>query len=217
MSSTHAGQAVYTKRTLKIYDLLVLGISNKWIWKCPTPQLLAFYNQHISGNHLDVGVGTGYFLDRCQFPVERPRIGLMDLNANSLTTAAKRIARYSPTMDQVNVLEPTTRTIPTFDSIGLNYLFHCLPGTMAEKAVAFDHLNPFLSPDGTIFGSTLLQGDAPRNAAARKLMAFYNKKGIFGNTSDSREALEHELDQRYHKWELKTIGCAALFWAKSPK
>jgi hypothetical protein len=29
-----AGQAVYTKRMLGIYDLLVLGLSNRLIWRC---------------------------------------------------------------------------------------------------------------------------------------------------------------------------------------
>jgi len=35
-----AGQAVYTRRLLRAYDLIVLGISNRFIWRCPTPRLL---------------------------------------------------------------------------------------------------------------------------------------------------------------------------------
>ncbi len=31
-----AGQAVYTKQTLAVYDFVVLGISNRFLWKCPT-------------------------------------------------------------------------------------------------------------------------------------------------------------------------------------
>ena len=57
-----AGQAVYSKRVLRIYDFVVLGVSNRFIWKCPTQRLEQHYNQHITANHLDVGVGTGYFL-----------------------------------------------------------------------------------------------------------------------------------------------------------
>lgn len=70
-----AGQAVYTKRTLALYDILVLGISNRLIWKCPTARLVDHYNTHLTANHLDVGVGTGYFLDRCRFPSATPQIG----------------------------------------------------------------------------------------------------------------------------------------------
>ena len=46
-----AGQAVYDKRTLAIYDLLVLGLSNRWIWRCPTPVQLDHYNNNLSANH----------------------------------------------------------------------------------------------------------------------------------------------------------------------
>src|SRR5271169_5767762 len=101
-----AGQAVYTKRMLGAYDFLVLSISNRLIWKCPRQHLLEHYNRHVSANHLDVGVGTGYFLDRCRFPSHTPRVALMDLNRNSLDFAARRIARYKLETYIRNVLEP---------------------------------------------------------------------------------------------------------------
>jgi hypothetical protein len=69
-----AGHAVYTKRMLGIYDFLVLGLSNRLIWRCPTQRLIEHYNRHVTSNHLDVGVGTGYFLDRCRFPSAAPRV-----------------------------------------------------------------------------------------------------------------------------------------------
>lgn len=213
-SDAHAGQAVYTARSLKLYDLVVLGISNRWLWKCPTAGLLEFYNEHISGNHLDVGVGTGYFLDRCSFPTPEARIELLDLNANSLASTAERIRRYRPIRHQANVLEPLRLDSEAFDSIGLNYLLHCMPGRMCEKAIAFDHLNQLLQPGGTVFGSTLVQGGVARNPAARALMAFYNRKGIFSNAADSLETLEAELAKRYREWSVVPVGCAALFWAR---
>ena len=82
IDQAEAGQAIYTPRTLRLYDPLVLGISTHWIWKCPTAELLAFYNDHITANHLDVGVGTGYYLDRCRFPTDSPRVALLDMNVN---------------------------------------------------------------------------------------------------------------------------------------
>ena len=53
-----AGQAVYTKRTLAVYDFMVLGVSNRFLWKCPSQRLEEHYNQHVTANHLDVGVGV---------------------------------------------------------------------------------------------------------------------------------------------------------------
>lgn len=162
----HAGQAVYTPNMLAIYDVLVLGLSNRWIWKCPTPRLLAHYDRHVSGNHLDVGVGTGYFFDRCRFPTPTPRVALMDMNRDALQFSARRIARYRPEIYVRNVLETIDFDGAKFDSLGVNYLLHCLPGDMATKARAFDFLSPLMSPGAVVFGSTLLQGGVSRSFAA---------------------------------------------------
>ncbi len=206
-----AGQAVYTKRLLNAYDFLVLGVSNRFIWRCPTPKLVEFYTRHVTANHLDVGVGTGYFLDRCRFPIPSPRIALMDLNPNSLDFAAQRIARYQPEKYLRNVLEPIADPPAKFDSVGINYLLHCLPGTIESKAAAFDHLRELMNPNAVLFGSTLLQGCVRRNWAAKRLMQFYNGKGVFTNEQDDLDGLRRELQQRFRVVEINVVGCAALF------
>ncbi|MFO0916984.1 MAG: class I SAM-dependent methyltransferase [Planctomycetaceae bacterium] len=206
-----AGQAVYTPGMLSIYDLLVLGISNRFIWKCPTPRLVAHYNRHVSANHLDVGVGTGYFLDHCRFPTSNPRVALMDLNLNSLQFAAARIARYHPETHRRNILEPIPWGEKLFDSVGINYLLHCLPGTMESKAVVFDHLKALMNPGAVLFGSTLLQGGVRRGFAARRLMNFYNRKGVFSNAADDLATLQQALDRRFRDVSVEVAGCAAVF------
>lgn len=206
-----AGQAVYTPRLLNAYDLLVLGISNRFIWRCPTPGLVKFYNKHVTANHLDVGVGTGYFLDRCRFPTDTPRIALMDLNQNSLDFTAQRIARYRPETYRCNVLEPIANPQAKFDSVGINYLLHCLPGTIESKAAAFDHLKELMNPGAVLFGSTLLQGGVRRNWAAQRLMKFYNGKGVFSNEHDTLDGLQQSLAQRFCEVSVEVVGCAALF------
>lgn len=210
-----AGQAVYTPRTLAIYDLAVLGVSNRFIWNCPTARLEEHYNRHVSANHLDVGVGTGYFLDRCRFPAATPRVALMDLNSDTLAFAARRIVRYRPEQYRRNVLEPIAFDAEGFDSIGLNYLLHCLPGSIASKAVVFDHLRPLLKPGAVLFGSTLLHGGVPRSALARGLMAIYNRKGIFANRDDDLAGLQRALEQRFREVRVEVAGCAALFAARA--
>jgi 2-polyprenyl-3-methyl-5-hydroxy-6-metoxy-1,4-benzoquinol methylase len=206
-----AGQAVYTKRILSAYDIIVLGISNRYIWKCPSSRIEAHYNNHLSSNHLDVGVGTGYFLDRCKFPSDYPRVALMDMNTNTLEFASKRIERYSPETYPQNILEQISTAIAPFDSVGVNYLFHCVPGAMTDKAVAFDRLKELMKPGARIFGSTILQGGVQRGWMAEKLMAFYNKKGIFANTNDDLEGLRSSLTQRFESVTLEVVGCVALF------
>lgn len=206
-----AGQAIYTKRTLALYDFIVLGVSNRFIWKIPTQRLEDHYNRYVTANHLDVGVGTGYFLDRCRFPSNTPRVALMDLNSDTLKFASQRIARYRPETYQRNVLEPISIDAGKFDSIGVNYLLHCIPGSIESKAVALDHLKAMMNPNAILFGSTLLQGGVPRNWAAKRLMAAYNKKGIFSNQRDGLDGLKRELSLRFRDVSVEVVGCAALF------
>lgn len=209
-----AGQAVYTSRNLRLYDLVVLRLTNRFIWRCPTPRLLDLYNNHVSANHLDVGVGTGYFLDHCRFPSDAPRIALSDVNPNSLAFAAQRIARHRPETYRHNVLEPLTFNAAAFDSVGINYLLHCLPGTIASKTVILDHLKAVMNPGAVLFGSTLLQGGVSRSPLARRLMAFYNGKGIFSNRDDDLQGLKEALGRRFRDPSIEIVGCAALFSAR---
>ena len=210
-AEVEAGQAVYTKITLFFYDVIVVSVSNSHIWKCPSSLIEAHYNANISSNHLDVGVGTGYFLDRCRFPKNNPRVALMDLNPNSLAHTAKRLERYQPETYQQNVLEKIETSIKPFDSIGANYLLHCVPGAITEKAIIFDHLRKLMNPGARVFGSTILQGGVERSWLAQRLMAFYNKKGIFSNTTDSLDDLKSALSQRFKNVKVDVVGCVALF------
>lgn len=206
-----AGQAVYSQRTLAVYDWVVLGISNRLIWKCPTRRLEEHYNRHVTANHLDVGVGTGYFLDRCRFPSPTPRVALMDLNANALAFASRRVARYRPETYRRNVLAPITVDAQRFDSVGINYLLHCLPGSIESKSVVFDHLEALMNPNAVLFGSTLLQGGVSRSGLAKRLMGVYNKKGIFSNVHDDLDGLKRNLAGRFRDVSVEVVGCAALF------
>ena len=72
------GATIYSKPLLSIYDLYVLGFSSNFVWQCPSRLILDFYNEHISGNHLDMGIGTGYFIDKCKFPIPHPTSALGD-------------------------------------------------------------------------------------------------------------------------------------------
>ncbi len=208
-----AGQAVYNQRTLRMYDFIVLGVSNRLIWRCPTPRQVDHYDKHVSANHLDVGVGSGYFLDNCHFPVESPRLVLMDLNKHSLEFTAERIRRFHPQSVCCNVLSPIDYSDQPFDSIGVNYLLHCLPGSMKDKSVAFDHLSEHLAAGGCLFGATILHQGVKRSLAARWLMRFYNGRGIFSNEQDSLEDLSSALHCRFRHVHIDIVGCVALFSA----
>jgi SAM-dependent methyltransferase len=205
---------VYKPWVLHGYDWVVHGLSNAFAWRCPTRLLLDLYDRHVSNAHLDVGVGSGYFLDRCRFPGANPEIVLVDLNSNSLSFTARRIRRYQPTVHRANVLEPLELERTPFRSIGMMYLLHCLPGTLETKAVVFDHLGRLLAPDGALFGATILGLGVPNTRLARRLMRLYNARGIFSNANDSLSSLEHALGSRFEQTHIQVHGSVALFEAK---
>ncbi len=211
--SIEAGQAVYTPLTLAVYDWFVLGFSNRFLWRCPTKHLEAMYNRNVSDSHLDIGVGTGYFLDKTTWPSVSSKIVLSDLNPHSLDAAANRIARYAPTKVKANIFE----TLPIdqkFTSIGLCYLLHCLPGAMAEKApVVFRNVRSVLADNGRVFGATILQGDAPRSGPAQALMNTYNRKGIFSNSNDTAQDLDKALRETFSDVKILRHGAVAIFEA----
>ncbi len=213
-SDVGAGQAVYTPFVLAGYDLLVLGFSSRFVWRCRSTRVLERYDRCARARHLDVGVGTGWFLDHCRWPVERPEITLLDLNENSLRMAGRRIRRFRPKTVRANVLEPVELRGSRFDSIGANYLLHCLPGELEWKAgTVARNLKPYLEPGGVFFGSTILGTGVRHNRLGRALMSVYNRKGIFSNLDDDRAGLEQGLAAELPKVDVEVVGTVALFTA----
>jgi hypothetical protein len=203
----------YTSLTLRFYDSLVLGFTNRFVWRCNSRELLALYQANVSGCHLDVGVGTGYFLDRVLFPIAHPAITLLDVNPTCLAMTSRRIARYTPRLVEANVLDPLP-SIGPFSSVGLCYLLHCVPGGIPVKAIIFDHLKAVMAPAARIFGATIVQGSTPRSWAAQRLLDLYNATGVLTNASDTVEDLEVELASRFRKVDVRLRGTVALFQAQ---
>jgi ubiquinone/menaquinone biosynthesis C-methylase UbiE len=204
---------VYSDFLLKIYDYFVLSFCCPLIWRCSKEKILTLYNKNISNNHLDIGVGTGYFLDKCHFTA-KPKITLLDLSENCLKVTTKRIARYQPQSIQADIFQDLPFGEMQFDSIGLNYLIHCLPGTIRDKSKIFENINPSLSPNGKIFGATVLGKDVKLGFVANKLMKTYNKHQIFCNLEDDLTGLKEVLSEHYSKVEVKMSGAVALFSAQ---
>ncbi len=214
LTDLEKGYMAYTRRSLAFYDWWVLGICNKLIWKCPTEELEALYREHVSDNHLEVGAGTGYFLEKT-LPEGKPRVALLDINRDCLEVASKRISDYRPEIHQENILEPLELHGAGYDSIAINYLLHCLPGNLDIKAgKVMDYLAPYLHDNGTLFGSTILGADIKKPILASLLMARYNKKGIFSNAQDSLGAVMEALSTRFKTFNVEVQGCVVLFWGK---
>ncbi len=208
-----AAHAIYTPFMLSFYDRLVHGLSNRFAWRCPTERLLDLYRNSLSSRHLEAGVGTGFFIDRAN-PAGFDELTLLDINRHCLARSAQRLARYHPLLCETNLLAPIASELEPADSIGLTYVLHCLPGSMADKLKAIDHLQPVMRKGTVLFGATILGRFIEPNAAARSLLRLYNAKGVFNNLDDDLPGLADGLKARFGKVEIETIGCVALFRAR---
>lgn len=140
-------------------------------------------------------------------------VTLLDLNPHSLASPGARIASLRPRTVRGNVLDPLPDGLGPFDSVGANHLFHCVPGTWADKGVAFHHLARVLAPGGVLFGGTVLGRGVEHNMIGRKLMSVYNDKGVFHNTDDDIDGLEHALGRHFSEVTVDVVGTVALFRA----
>jgi SAM-dependent methyltransferase len=201
---------VFSQGMLRYYDRL-LEFTCNWVWHCPIRRTLELYRRHLSSNHLEVGVGTGYFLEHSQLPGSEPRLALLDLSPHCLKRTATRLRRYAPEVYRANALAPIELSVRRFDSIAINYVLHCMPGASPEKGIAFANLKPLLNPSGVLFGSTVLRHGVRCNLGATAFMRLYNARKVFCNLEDSLAGLRQALETTFRNVQIEVIGCVAQF------
>jgi len=209
------GQRDYTPRVLRLYDPFVLGFAARFVWRCPTARLVEGYRRHIRPNHLDVGPGTGYFVDQAGLP-DGSQVTLLDPNPNVLRHASRRLQRLDVTTVEADVLKPLPVTGP-FDSAALHLVFHCLPAPMTRKAAAIEHIASVLAPTGVFFGASVLGDSGPHSWLARRYMAAFNRQGGFDNRDDTEDGLRSILAASFEDIEFEVVGSIAIFSATGPK
>jgi hypothetical protein len=208
---TRRSQRYFNSLTLFFYDFILYGIVSRFAWGSSTQRLDAHYRTYASANHLEVGVGTGYLLNRVVFASNRPRVALMDLSVACLERARRKVARHAPAIYIQNLLEPVRAAIPAFDSISVNYVMHCIPGGFKEKGVALAHLAPLLSAQGVLSGTTVLSEGVAKNLLARPAMWLLNLLGVFNNRRDSAQDLKIFPAQNFQVLEFEVVGVTAYF------
>jgi SAM-dependent methyltransferase len=211
----YGGQSEYTPFFLRIYDPVILGFFTRVIWRCPTTRMVELYRRHVRPLHLDVGPGTGYFLERAGLPEGSP-VTLLDPNTNVLDHASRRLPRLAISTIEADVCKPLPLAGP-FESAALNGVIHCLPGPMSRKAGAVANVAAVLAPTGVLFGASILGMSGPQTRLSRRVLAANNRRGIFDNLGDTQEGLGEILEASFERVELETVGSMAIFAASSPR
>jgi SAM-dependent methyltransferase len=209
------GQREYTPLFLRIYDPLILGFFAPVVWRCPTPRLVEGYRRHVGRRHLDVGPGTGYFLDRAGMP-DGSAVTLLDPNPHVLDHASRRLRRLHVTTVETDVLKPLPVS-GSFDSAALNGVLHCLPGPLARKAAAVANVSAVLAPNGVLFGASILGRSGRHTWLARRMLEVNNRRGTFDNLDDTEEGLRELLEASFERVEIERVGSMAIFSATNAR
>jgi len=212
---SYKGQRGYNRFLLAIYDPWVLGFMARAVWRSPIPPAVERYRRLLGRRHLDVGPGTGYFLDKAG-PPAGTEITLLDPNPNVLAKASRRLAAMNPVAIEADAMKP----LPVeglFDSAGLSYVLHCLRGPQEHKAVAIRHIADVLEPNGVLFGGTVLGLGERHTPQARAVLRAFNWAGDFDNLGDTAEGLRRILEASFETVEVDVVGSTANFEASGPR
>ena len=210
----YRGQSDYSETLLRLYDPLVLGPIVRYVWRCPAEVGVQQYRQHIRPNHLDVGPGTGYFLEHAGL-AHGSKVTVLDPNKNVLRHVVRRLRDLEVTAVEADVLKPLPVAGP-FDSAGLNAVLHCLPGPLDRKAVAVANIASVLAPDGALFGATVLGRSARHTRMGRAFLWAFNRRGAFDNLDDTEDGIRDILERSFRQVSIETCGGLALFVATNP-
>lgn len=234
---------LYTPWRLAFYDFWVLGIVTSYAWCCPTTTyLLPLFRANVRKNHLDIGVGSGYYLDPSTVPATA-KLTLVDSESHALAVAKVRTKRSDVTAIVANVLKPLPLS-QKYDSVsmyslipsllnkeseqaqglkdiiilGMYYLLHCIPGSIEEKCRVFSNIKIHMAPDGVLTGANILnKGVKQDNFFGVWIRRGITKHGILHNQSDTAYDFEHALRENFHKVETWVVGSIFIFRAESPK
>jgi ubiquinone/menaquinone biosynthesis C-methylase UbiE len=173
------------------------------------------YRRHLGRRHLDVGPGTGYFIEKAA-PPAGTELTLLDPNPHVLRRASRRLAAMHPTTVEADVMKPLPVDGP-FDSAAVNYVLQCLRGPDANKAIAVRNVADVLSPEGVLFGGTVLGLAEHHTPQARAVLWAFNKRGDFDNLGDTADGIRRILEESFQRVELDVIGSVAHFTARGPR
>lgn len=79
------------------------------------------------------------------------------------------------------------------------------------------HLRTFMTPDGVLFGTTILGRNASHNLFGKTLIALYNWMGTLGNADDSPHDFVDPLKEAFEAVDWRVEGVVLLFEARSPR
>jgi hypothetical protein len=194
-------------KSLKFYDYLVNDINCTYAWRCHKSNIFENYKNNIKTNHLEIGPGTGYFLKN-NYNINK--LYLMDINEDTLNFSKNNLSlNYQVETINHNIFEDKLE-IKDLDSVGLNYVLHCVPGKLEDN---INNLINNLESNNKInfFGATVVSDKDLQNRLSSIELFFLNKYNIFNNEMDYSKNLIDYLKFNKISFSKKIVGNVVLF------
>ena len=195
--------------TIRFYDYLVNDINCNYVWRCNKTNIFELYKSNLKSNHLEIGPGSGYFLYPQNHCKNIKKLKLMDINKSILNSSQENLTKYYNNIKiyHHNIFEQKIN-LPNVESVGINYVLHCVPGKLEDK---FDRLLNNLPSDINIFGSTVVNDKDKQTLISKTELLFLNKYGIFNNKLDYSNNLINFLKYNNLDHQTKIVGNVLLF------
>ena len=242
-STPNAGYWIYNSLVLRIYDWVVPGILNRFVWRCPTSCVRSLFNEHLSARHADIGIGTGFFLAhayRARGTKQQrhqsllgsecfaERLILLDAHPATLNYCETRLQRLGVFAEnqiethEINVtddrqlaeLAAIIGQNGMLDSVSANYLFHCLPNGLQSSEPSIAFAKQVLAKDGVFFGSMILAEQTDKRLVTKTIAGLFRRLNIFGRRKDRLSELRGLLNKHFEFCDIQLRGCVAVFVAK---
>lgn len=211
--SAQVGQLFFSVMSHHLYDVGLYRFVTQRIWRCPTQRLMDNYVENISDEHLEIGVGSGFFLEHTLCTDFVRRLELLDLNKRCLTKSATRLKQFAPRIHHHNILEPLEAGCYKFSSVGMNYVLHCISGGFRRNQRIFENVQSHLVKGGVFFGATLVRQPVHAGVLSWFFMNLLNALGIFNNAHHTVGELRRALQASFCEVEISMVGNAAIFKA----
>lgn len=198
-------------KNINNYDRIVNDFNCKHVWKCSTKNIIDNYQKNISNNHLEIGPGTGFFLNKKNTGINFKKLTLVDVNKDILQFSKKNLEQYYSNIEILHsdLFSQKISESIYFESVGVNYVLHCVTGNLQTK---LDNLIDNLGNNKyNLFGASVICDPLHMNTIAEYELIFLNTLGIFNNNEDTYYELEEYLNNRNIKFSLKKQGYVAIF------
>ena len=184
------------------------------VWRCPTTRLVEGYRQHVRPLHLDVGPGTGYFLERAGLPDGSP-VTLLDPNTNVLDHAPGGCSAWTSRPSRpTSASRCPSRTVRLRRAQRRDPL---PPRTAHPQGRGVANVAAVLAPDGRplrCIDPRDLRATHPVGAEPARRQ---QPAGRLRQPRRHRGGASRVLEASFERVELETVGSFAIFAATHPR